>query len=281
MEHSFNIKLATELESTEKAVLLKNIDFWITKNAVNKKHFINGKYWTYNSVSAFNKLFPYLKEKTITRCLKQLEEDGYLESSKLSKDKRDRTKWYTLTEKYYCICPNEQMSLPKRANVYKEQIVNTDTTNVETEVPTPDNKKNETTNIGMDGLVGEQETLFDLQTKLLEDNARLLRHLPKTVLGKKVSYEEIKALIAYVEKFNEIRQNYFSIIGENKSIVTPNAKAIRQFIELFRYGNTIDDIEEVIYNIFESAYHKENKYFHVTLEFVVRHDIWQKYRDVA
>lgn len=98
MEHSFNIEIAQEV-GVNKAILIKNMQFWLEKNKANDKHCYDGKYWTYNSGSAWAKLFPYMNQKTIERHLLELERDGYLETGNYNKSKMDRTKWYTLTSK--------------------------------------------------------------------------------------------------------------------------------------------------------------------------------------
>lgn len=95
LEHSFDIKLA-ELYGIKAAILLKNLHFWIKKNAANNKHFYEGYFWTYNSVKAFHQLFPYLSEKEISCALKRLEQEGIIKSGEFNKQPYDRTKWYTI-----------------------------------------------------------------------------------------------------------------------------------------------------------------------------------------
>ena len=71
MIHSFDTQVA-EVCGIREAVLLYHIDFWITKNKANEKHFYDGRYWTYNSSKAFAKLFPYLTQKVIEKLLARL-----------------------------------------------------------------------------------------------------------------------------------------------------------------------------------------------------------------
>lgn len=79
------------------AIMLSNIEFWVAKNEANEseRHFHDGKYWTYNSRTAYTKLFPFWTEDQIKRILKKLEDKGYIISGNWSEDKRDRSKWYT------------------------------------------------------------------------------------------------------------------------------------------------------------------------------------------
>jgi len=92
--HHFDIELAEEL-SIESAVLYANLSFWIKKNKANNKHLHDGKYWSYNSISAFEELFPYMSRHKITKALEELENNNYLEVGNFNKSSYDRTKWYS------------------------------------------------------------------------------------------------------------------------------------------------------------------------------------------
>lgn len=98
MQHSFNINVACKYGILE-AVLLTNIYFWVEKNAANEKHEHDGKYWTYNSVEAFAKLFPYASKDKVRRALDHLRNEGVLETGNFNKSAYDRTLWYTITDK--------------------------------------------------------------------------------------------------------------------------------------------------------------------------------------
>lgn len=100
MNHSFNIDIACKL-GIEKAILLENMMFWLTKNIANNTNFIDGNYWTFNTANAFYKLFPYMSERSISRYLKSLETDGYLLIGNFNKHNYDRTPWYCFTNKAY------------------------------------------------------------------------------------------------------------------------------------------------------------------------------------
>ena len=105
--HSFSVFDAKKY-GIEKAILLRNIRFWLDKNVANNKNCNDGYYWTYNSAKAFSILFPYMKEKSISRWLKELEDEGILKSSKeYNKHNYDKTKWYTIPLEY-AISQNEE-----------------------------------------------------------------------------------------------------------------------------------------------------------------------------
>ena len=120
MEHSFDIDIAKDY-GIPCAVILKHLWYWIEKNKANKKNERDGSYWTYNSVSAFCELFPYLSKNTIIRALKKLADVGIIKEAIFNDVAFDRTKWYAITDKGYAIInggltQNEQCHLPKMNN---------------------------------------------------------------------------------------------------------------------------------------------------------------------
>ena len=113
--HCFNIKDA-ELIGIDKAVILYNIEFWLQKNKANNRHIHDGYVWTYNSASAFAKLFPYMSTKKISRLLFEMSRDGILISGNFNKAGYDRTKWYTTPN--FLISQNQEMDCSKMGNAF-------------------------------------------------------------------------------------------------------------------------------------------------------------------
>jgi hypothetical protein len=116
MIHSFNTEIA-EKYGIREAVLINHISFWLEKNMVNEKNIIDGRPWTYNSVKAFQKQFPYLSEKQIRSTLERLVAKGVLEKGTHNKVAWDRTSWYTFTEEFAEseLCPIRHF--PKRSSL--------------------------------------------------------------------------------------------------------------------------------------------------------------------
>lgn len=96
--HSFSVDVAKEV-GVNAAILLQSIKFWCAKNKANGKNEHDGLYWTYNSVKAWQELYPYLGKSAIDSALKRLEERGYIRVGNFNKIAYDRTKWYAITEK--------------------------------------------------------------------------------------------------------------------------------------------------------------------------------------
>lgn len=104
--HSFDPKIAAQV-GLNAAVIYQNIVWWCEKNAANKKHIHDGRAWTYNSMKAFETLFPYLSGKQIRTALDKLEQSGLILSGNFNVSGYDRTKWY---------CPSGPIDLPEKAN---------------------------------------------------------------------------------------------------------------------------------------------------------------------
>lgn len=115
MQHHFNIEIAERYGILE-AVLLENLKFWIAKNIANESNYYEGDYWTYNSVKAFQSLFPYASEKQIRNALKHLQEEDLIKTGNFNKSSYDRTLWYAFTEKGKTILQLSNLHLPKREN---------------------------------------------------------------------------------------------------------------------------------------------------------------------
>lgn len=143
MKHFFDVELA-ERYGIPCAVLLEHIQFWTAKNEANEQNFYGGRYWTYNSIKAFEKLFPYLTKGQIRGALEKLESEGLVLTGFFSEEKRDRTKWYTLSDLGKCILSNLQMDLLKSENgvadqskcIYISNNNSTDLTDINTDINT-------------------------------------------------------------------------------------------------------------------------------------------------
>ena len=97
MEHKFNVEIAT-IYGLEEAILLNNLYFWIEKNEANEKHFHDGHYWTYNSLKAFQKLFPYISKGKLERAIETLKEARIILTGNYNETAYERTTWYAITK---------------------------------------------------------------------------------------------------------------------------------------------------------------------------------------
>ena len=93
MTYQFDTDIAA-LYGVDESIMIANLQFWIRKNEANGKHFHDGRFWTYNSIDAFTKLFPFWTARQIRRILKSLEEKGVIVTGNYNTSAYDRTTWY-------------------------------------------------------------------------------------------------------------------------------------------------------------------------------------------
>ena len=104
--HSFN-KIIAKKCGILSAVIYNHIEFWIQKNEANEKHFYDGKYWTYSTLTGMQKIFDYATVKQIRLAIDKLIKAGLIETGNYNKTPYDRTLWYSIKGK---------IDLPKKAN---------------------------------------------------------------------------------------------------------------------------------------------------------------------
>lgn len=130
MNYSFNTDHAVKY-GLDEAVMLHNLLFWLAKNKANDSHIHDGKVWTFNSASAFAKLFPFWNPRKIARILLSLESQGAIESGCYNKAGYDKTKWYSsplldsLTNSVQSndqICPIDTPDLSNRLTSFVQPI---------------------------------------------------------------------------------------------------------------------------------------------------------------
>ena len=96
------------------AIMIWNLQYWIEHNQANEMHYHDGRYWTYNSIEAFTKIFTFWSKGQIRRILKSLESQGVIMIGNYNQSTYDRTMWYAFTDEFL------QMHLSKSANGFSE-----------------------------------------------------------------------------------------------------------------------------------------------------------------
>lgn len=115
MNYQFDTDVATE-HGVSEAIMINNLTFWIAKNMANERHFYDGKTWTYNSVAAFSKLFPFWSDKQVRRVIESLIERNVIMTGNYNKNGFDKTRWFAFIDEDKWIGQKVNMDLPKRAN---------------------------------------------------------------------------------------------------------------------------------------------------------------------
>ena len=191
MEHHFNVSIAVRYGIAE-AIILNNLWYWVKKNEANGTNCFENEYWTYNSIKAFEKLFPYLTNKQIRTTLKHLVDEGLIKTGNFNKSDYDHTTWYSFTEKGVKLletsnCPTGQIELPTEANRIAPQGK-----------PIPNNKHNIKNTDIETHILTEFEKLWSLYPKK-QGRKDALKHYQRARKSG-TTYEEVEQGIqAYVE----------------------------------------------------------------------------------
>lgn len=118
----------------EEAIFLDSIMFWYRTNRGDNKNYHDGRWWTYNSVKAYEEVFPWWSKRQIRRIIDNCLAKGALISGDFNEDRRDRTAWYTpsdellvlygeaFSENDKCICQKGQMHLSETASACDQNV---------------------------------------------------------------------------------------------------------------------------------------------------------------
>lgn len=207
--HSYNVSVAADV-GINAAVIFYNICYWVEENTANERNFINGEYWTYNTVNAFKTLFPEMSYEQVRNALRKLENAKYIKSAFLNEDTRDRTKWYTVMDKNKwitsnkCNCENSHMDCDNSQTEHDESTdvnniynnINTDTDNKQSNNNQSDNKL--TDNSHRDKTLSNDNG----EVKTFSSENRKKMSAPKTALekylGKKADEQDMMKRLANI-----------------------------------------------------------------------------------
>lgn len=124
VSHGFDTGYAIAY-GVDEAIMIKNLQFFITANANRGHNFREGRYWTYDKLEDFPKHFPYWTVKQIRRIIASLVEQEVIVRGEFNTEWSKRTSWYAFKDEKKFIVntkppkqPPQQTSpdLPKRAN---------------------------------------------------------------------------------------------------------------------------------------------------------------------
>lgn len=165
MQHSFDIDIATEY-GVNAAIILNHIYFWTSKNEANDQNYHDGYYWTYNSIKAFQTLFPYMSIQAIRTALNKLIDKGLIITGNYNDMKYDRTLWYALSEKGKSICVKNEIHLLKTTNGIVTS--NKPIPDINTDINTDNIKKESKPKNGYDVIINEYTMNNELKEAIFE-----------------------------------------------------------------------------------------------------------------
>lgn len=98
MINSFNTNIACTY-SINSAIFVQHLAQWVFVNLANRRHIHQGRCWSYNTLDAFQHIFPYWTYKQIRTVINNAIKDGLIIKGNFNKTNYDRTCWYALTDK--------------------------------------------------------------------------------------------------------------------------------------------------------------------------------------
>lgn len=275
--HSYNVSVAADV-GINAAVVFYNICFWVEENTANERNFINGEYWTYNTINAFKTLFPEMSYEQVRNALRKLENAKYIKSAFLNEDTRDRTKWYTVVDKNKwitsnkCNCENSHMDSDKSHmehgnetdvnNIYNNKI--TDTDNKLANDNQTDNKHTDNSHKGenINKVNGEVKTSFSEKSK---KDVRTKTALEK-YLGKKADERDMFERLANIcsENYdrNTANEIFASLMHYFEKFKTKSGKIhpILKDSTLLRFTEKMDCFYDDKYSHFGRLIGQDNAY---------------------
>lgn len=224
---TFKADVATKY-GTNVSILLGNISYWIEKNKENGKHFHDGRFWTYNTVSAFHRLFPFMSESAIGTALGKAEAGGLLVTGNYNKLPFDRTKWYALTEKgdeLFCSQDSKFSSTDSQSEGDSiSQKSKMDGSKIENDISEIE---------GTNTKVKQINNSEDNQTYIVRKGASAQRPAP----SRPWNDEEGAKVAEVVQALNEETGSHYR---------TTSKATMRHVLARLREGFTVDDCKEVI-----------------------------------
>lgn len=108
----------------DEAIMIRNLQFFITMNANRGHNFHDGRFWSYDKLSDFPKHFPYWTVKQLRRIISSLIKQEVIIKGSFNKSWSDRTSWYAFKDEKKFIkhamppnpIPARNLDLPEKAN---------------------------------------------------------------------------------------------------------------------------------------------------------------------
>jgi len=161
-----NIELA-EIIGLNESIFLQQLHYWIQKSSFENE----GRFWVYNSIEEWKKQFKFWSDSTIKRIIRSLKSKGFLEIEKLSKDKRNKTNFYTIN--YIKI---EEISNP-----------NSVTQCIRSECTDPSGQIDPMDEVNVNRCINSTETTTETTT----ENKKVIKKEFSFTLSKKQSYDNL------------------------------------------------------------------------------------------
>ena len=98
MINHFNSNVAVQF-NLNIAIFIQQLSQWTFNNLANKRNLHDGFCWSYNTLEAYEIIFPWWNRRQLETLISNLVKEGLIVKGNYNKHKYDRTCWYALTYK--------------------------------------------------------------------------------------------------------------------------------------------------------------------------------------
>lgn len=199
------------------AIVLQQIQYWLYVNQQrkSKQHFIDGRWWTYNTAEEWQEQFTFWSVETVRRALNSLRSKGIVLTGKHGQNGFDQTLWYTIDYDALNHLVNITKSISSQTGNF--DLVNM-TKSTDTEINTEtnldsENKKIPQTVLSFDNLIDKPYTeLQDLCKSLGKDGHLVLVNYWYQLTGSKTPKLERNGLPTTIAK--KLKVNYATFLKD-------------------------------------------------------------------
>lgn len=121
LQYAFDMDLAQKYGVPE-AIFVHRLQHWVRENALNDRNYRDGHYWTYDTMNALMKIFPWWTRRQLQGIIARCKEKGLLLTAEYNEDRRDRTTWYTVTEAVIVAYEPWKIGAPESCNAMHETV---------------------------------------------------------------------------------------------------------------------------------------------------------------
>jgi hypothetical protein len=253
----FDARIAQKY-SLEEAIVIANIYGWLKHNATNNMNYHDGRYWTYNSLTAFAKQFPFWSESKVKRILIDLaggtdkkdvkpKHEPLIMKQNFNKSPFDRTVWYSFTDKFFMylkglgyetytdfpqketpFSADDQMDIPPADKQYQQYNNTTNNTNK--------NFTSTIVDVPQSGGEGKEEEI--LEAEMIEETSEKGERNKKKAEAK----NDKKYTVTHRCRLS-FEQQYLQFKGEEYYYAAKDANAVKQLIDKIKTKMS-DDLKE-------------------------------------
>jgi hypothetical protein len=119
MINTFNPSIATAY-NINAAIFIQSLAQWTFRNLANRDHIHDGYCWSFNTLQAYEEMFPWWSRRQLETIIAGLVKEGLILKGNYNKHKYDRTCWYALTEKSLAFFP--EISTDTHLQILAESI---------------------------------------------------------------------------------------------------------------------------------------------------------------